>query len=147
MLGLICRRRLRAVGRLAAHSNDVEGHCTVYTDPVSTINCCLLSSSVAVGMVVVANVAVLLNLARGRRAGRRAVASVVGWILLVAAAGNGVDGCFIVRIDGGDGVAPPGPRSRESWMPRGPRVGPRVLSLPWAPSWMLTKDLSQRSVA
>ena len=26
-LGLICRRRLRAVGRLAAHSNDVEGHC------------------------------------------------------------------------------------------------------------------------
>jgi hypothetical protein len=25
-LGLICRRRLRAVGRLAAHSNDVEGH-------------------------------------------------------------------------------------------------------------------------
>ena len=75
------------------------------TAPVSTINCCLLSSSVAVGMVVVANVAVLLIRARGRRAGRRAAASVVGLFLPAAAAGNGVDGFFIVRIDGGDGVA------------------------------------------
>ncbi len=32
-LGLICRRRLRAVGRLAAHSNDVEGHCTLRQYP------------------------------------------------------------------------------------------------------------------
>jgi hypothetical protein len=32
-LGLICRRRLRAVGRLAAHSNDVEGHCTLRKYP------------------------------------------------------------------------------------------------------------------
>jgi hypothetical protein len=75
------------------------------------INCCLLSSSVAVGMVVVANVPVLLIRARGRRA----VASVVGRDLPAAAAGNGVDGCFIVRIDGGDGVATDrGARSRES---------------------------------
>ncbi len=85
-------------------------------------NCCLLSSSAAVGMVVVANVAVLLIRARGRRAVRRAAVSVMGRVLPAAAAGNGVDGCFIVRIDGGDGVAMGrGTRSRESWMPRGPR--------------------------
>ena len=75
------------------------------------INWCLLSSSVAV----------LLIRARGRLSGWRAAASVVERLLPAAAAGNGVDGCFIVRIDGGDGVAPSGPRSRESWMPRGPR--------------------------
>ena len=39
--------------------------------------------------------------------GRRAAASVVRRVLLAAAAGNGVDGCFVVCIDGGDGVAPP----------------------------------------
>jgi hypothetical protein len=76
---------------------------TLHTAPVSTMNCCLLSSSVAVGMVVVANVPVLLIRARGRRA----VASVVGRDLPAAAAGNGVDGCFIARIDGGGCVAPP----------------------------------------
>ena len=32
-LGLICRRRQRAVGRLAAHSNHVEGHCTLRQNP------------------------------------------------------------------------------------------------------------------
>jgi hypothetical protein len=32
-LGLICRRHLRAVGRLAAHSNDGEGHCTLRQYP------------------------------------------------------------------------------------------------------------------
>ena len=37
-----------------------------------------------------------------------------------------------------------GARSRGFETPRGPRVGPRVLSLPLPPSWMLTKDLSQR---
>jgi hypothetical protein len=78
------------------------------------INWCLLSSSVAVGMVV-ANVAVLLIRARGRLSGRRAAASVVGRFFPAAAAGNGVDGCFIVRIDGSDGVATGrGARSRES---------------------------------
>ncbi len=76
------------------------------------INWCLLSSSVAV----------LLIRARGRLSGWRAAASVVEQLLPAAAAGNGVDGCFIVRIDGGDGVAMGrGSRSRESWMPRGPR--------------------------
>jgi hypothetical protein len=59
------------------------------------INWCLLSSSVAV----------LLIRARGRLLGWRAAASVVERLLPAAAAGNGVDGCFIVRIDGGDGVA------------------------------------------
>jgi hypothetical protein len=48
---------------------------TLHTAPVSTLNCCLLSSSVAVGMVLVAKVAVLLIRARGRREGRRAAAS------------------------------------------------------------------------
>ncbi len=52
----------------------------------------------------------------------------MGRVLPAAAAGNGVDGCVIVRIDGGDGVTPParvqlvcetrcsgrGARSRES---------------------------------
>jgi hypothetical protein len=32
-LGLICCLRQRAVGRLAAHSNDVEGHCTLRQCP------------------------------------------------------------------------------------------------------------------
>jgi hypothetical protein len=65
--------------------------------------------------MVVANVAVLLIRARGQLSGRRAAASVVGRFLPAAAAGNGVDGCFIVRIDGGDGVATGcGARSRES---------------------------------
>jgi hypothetical protein len=63
-------------------------------------------------MVVVANVAVLLMragglLAAAPLAGRQAAASVVGRVLPAAAAGNGIDGCFIVCIDGGDGVAPP----------------------------------------
>jgi hypothetical protein len=110
---------------------------TLQTAPVSTMNCCLLSSSckkimppprvfssrrptrgplapglalhrtVAIGMVVVANVAVLLIrtgglLAAVPLAGRRAAGSVVGGVLPAAAAGNCVDGCFIVRIDGGD---------------------------------------------
>jgi hypothetical protein len=60
-------------------------------------------------MMVVANVAVLQlraggPLAAAPLAGRRATASVVGRVLSAAAAGDGVDGCF---IDGGDGVAPP----------------------------------------
>jgi hypothetical protein len=72
--------------------------------------------------VVVADAAVVFARARGLpaaapQAGRRAAAPVVGQVLPAAAAGNGVDGCFVVRIDGGDSVAPP---------PRGlPRV--RVL--------------------
>jgi hypothetical protein len=43
------------------------------------------------------------------RVGRQAALSapVVGRVLPAAAAGNDVDGCFVVRIDGGDGVAPP----------------------------------------
>ena len=61
------------------------------------INWCLLSSSVAV----------LLIRARGRLLGWRAAASVVERLLPAAAAGNGVDGCFIARIDGGGCVAPP----------------------------------------
>ncbi len=79
-------------------------------------------------MVVVANVAVLLIRARGRRAARRVAASDMGQVLPAAATGNGIDGRFIVRIDGGDCVAPParvllvcetrcsglGARSRES---------------------------------
>ena len=67
------------------------------------INRCLLSSSVAVGMVV-ANVAVLLIRARRRRAGRRAAASVVRPALSAGTAGNSIDWRI---IDGGDGVAPP----------------------------------------
>jgi hypothetical protein len=69
---------------------------------------------VAVCSVVVADVAVVFVWARGLpaaapRAGRRATlaAPVVGRGLPAAAARNGVDGCFVVRVDGGDGVAPP----------------------------------------
>ncbi len=68
------------------------------TAPVSTINCCLPSSSVTVGMVVVAIVAVLLIRARGRRAGRRAAASVVVRVLPAAAAGNGNLECHVGHV-------------------------------------------------
>jgi len=36
-----------------------------------------------------------------------------------------------------------GARSRGFETPRGPRVGPRGLSLPLPPSWMLTKDITK----
>ena len=36
-----------------------------------------------------------------------------------------------------------GARSRGFETPRGIRVGPRVLSLPLPPSWMLTKDITK----
>ncbi len=114
--------------------------------PVSTMNCCLLSSSckkimppprvfsfqhqlcsryplapglalprlVAVCSVVGTEVAVIFVRARGLptaapRAGRQAAfpPPVVGRGLPAAAAGDGVDGCLVVRVDGGDGVAPP----------------------------------------
>ncbi len=62
--------------------------------------------------MVVADVAVVFVRARGLPAaaplaGWRAAAPVVGRVLPAVVAGNGVDGCFVVRIDGGDGVAPP----------------------------------------
>ena len=64
--------------------------------------------------MVVADVAVVFVQAWGLPAaaplaGRQAAlaAPVEGRVFPAAAARNGVDGCFLVRSDGGDGVAPP----------------------------------------
>ncbi len=69
---------------------------------------------VAICSLVVADVAVVFVRARGLlaaapRVGQRATlaAPLVGRGLPAAAARNGVDGCFVIRVDGGDGVAPP----------------------------------------
>jgi hypothetical protein len=69
---------------------------------------------VAVCSVVVADVAVVFVRARGLPAaapwvGQLAALAtpVVARGLPAAAAGNYVDGFFVVRVDGGDGVAPP----------------------------------------
>ncbi len=64
--------------------------------------------------MVVTDVAVVFVRARGLptaapRAGRRAAfpPPVGGRGLPAVAAGDSVDGCFVVRVDGGNGVAPP----------------------------------------